>query len=108
MISSLCRQLLNEGKTPDTLVTLVDRVTRPEQQVITGTLGEWANRMEGKSLSATAVLLLGAGAKVQEKLSWFSQKPLFGRRILVTRARAQARELHKKLRNWAVKPWSFR
>lgn len=96
-LSSLCRQLLNEGKTPDTLVTLVDRVTRPEQQVITGTLGEWANRMEGKSLPATAVLLLGAGAKVQEKLSWFSQKPLFGRRILVTRARAQARELSQKI-----------
>ncbi len=96
-LSSLCRQLLHEGKAPNTSITLVDHVTRPEQQVISGTLDEWANEMEGKTLSATSVLLIGNRAKVEERLSWFSQKPLFGRRILVTRAREQARELSQKI-----------
>ena len=64
--------------------------TTPQQQVVQGTLDDIVQKVEAAQLESPAVIVVGEVNRLREQLRWFDTKPLFGKRILVTRARAQA------------------
>ena len=72
--------------------------TRPDQHTVVGTLGTLPALIEEHHLTPPATIIIGDVVSLREKLNWFEKLPLFGKRIVVTRAREQAGELSGKLR----------
>ena len=73
--------------------------TRGDQQVVTGTLGDIADRVAEAGLAAPAVVVFGDVVNLSRELAWTVLRPLFGRRIVVTRSRVQSGELSSALRD---------
>jgi uroporphyrinogen III methyltransferase/synthase len=86
-IRQIAQRLLDSGRSPDTPVAAVTWGTRPEQRTVRATLSTIADH----SLEPPATIVIGEVAALD--LTWFEQRPLFGRRVVVTRAREQASEL---------------
>ena len=64
--------------------------TRPDQEVITGTLETLPGLIHEHALKPPATIIVGEVVRLRDKLSWYEKLPLFGQRIVVTRAREQA------------------
>ena len=89
-VTTITQALVSGGRSPEESAVLVYNGTLPSQRTIEGTLGDIAGRaFEGEP----AVLIVGAVANLREHLRWFDERPLFGKRIVVTRSRQQAGEL---------------
>ncbi|KAA0235654.1 MAG: Siroheme synthase [Acidimicrobiales bacterium] len=88
---SIATALIRGGRAPDTPAAAVRWGTRPEQTTIRATLDTLAQH----ELRAPATIVVGEVAT--ERLRWFESRPLLGRRIVVTRARAQAPDLSRLL-----------
>lgn len=91
-------RLLAAGRPPDTPAAAVRWGTRPEQQTVRATLATLADH----PLESPSVIVVGDVAG--EDLRWFESRPLFGRRLVVTRARAQASVLVETLRRLGADP----
>lgn len=96
-LREISTELTTAGKSPSTPVACVRWGTLPEQRTVTGTLADIADRVEEAGLKPPAVTVVGEVAALREDLNWFENRPLFGRRIVVTRARAQAGDLSREL-----------
>ncbi len=90
-------ELVAAGADPATPVALVRWATTPRQQVITGTLSTIADEIERTQFKAPAVAVFGPVVNLRQTLRWFDQRPLFGKRVLVTRTRTQAGDLSRRL-----------
>jgi uroporphyrinogen III methyltransferase/synthase len=90
-VAEIAARLLEAGRAPDTPVAAVRNGTRPDQQTVRATLATVA----GAGIEAPAAIVVGDVAAVD--LAWFETRPLFGRRVVVTRAREQASELRSRL-----------
>jgi uroporphyrinogen III methyltransferase/synthase len=78
-------------------VAVVERGTLPDQRTVTGTLENIASRVSESGVRAPAITLVGPVARLRSTLSWLERRPLFGRSVVVTRARAQASGLAARL-----------
>ena len=94
-ITSLRRnmqRMIEHGRSPQTPVALVRWATTSGQQVLTGTISEIADKAEASGFKPPAVTIVGDVVSLRERLRWFDNRPLSGRRIIVTRAADQASE----------------
>ena len=89
-VHHLLTSLLSHGRPPDEAVALVYEGTRPTQQTLHGTLAELAHRTKDSVDRRPAILVIGRVVALREHLRWFDVRPLFGKRVLVTRPRDQA------------------
>lgn len=96
-LSFIVQQLVENGRSVNTPIALIRWGTLPSQQTLVGTLGDIVNKVESTGFRSPAVIVVGEVVKFREKLSWFESKPLFGKRILVTRARQQNSELLERI-----------
>lgn len=92
-IGNITAALISGGMQADTPVALIRWGTWMEQRTLVGTLETIEAKVKESGFSSPAVIIVGDVVKLREKIAWFEKKPLFGRRILVTRARSQASEL---------------
>jgi uroporphyrinogen III methyltransferase / synthase len=90
-------RLVDAGRSSDTPAAVVQWGTFPRQRTITGTLATLAARAREAGIGAPAVVIVGEVVALRDQLRWFERRPLFGRRVVVTRARAQAAELVSRL-----------
>lgn len=90
-------RLMEHGRSPQTPVALVRWGTTPGQQVLTGSLADIADLAEQADFKPPAVTIVGEVVSLRERLRWFDSRPLFGRKILVTRAADQAGEFSAML-----------
>lgn len=97
-LAAHCQGLLQAGMPPETPAALIQWATTPRQRTLLATLGTLAGRAATEGFAAPCVAVFGAVAGMQKKLAWFEKRPLFGLRIAVTRARTQAGELARRLR----------
>jgi len=86
-------ELTRHGRSPQTPVALVRWGTTAEQVTISGTLADIVERVRQAGLKAPAIIVVGEVVGLRERLQWFERRPLFGRRIVVTRTREQASDL---------------
>jgi uroporphyrinogen III methyltransferase/synthase len=91
-------KLQEHGLAAATPIALVRWGTTGRQQSIAGTVGDIAEKVEKAGFTAPAVAVIGEVATLRDKLGWFEKRPLFGKRIVVTRTRHQAGALSSKLR----------
>jgi uroporphyrinogen III methyltransferase/synthase len=89
--------LIAAGRAPQEPAAVIERGTLPDQRTITGTLADIAERALHEGIKPPSITLVGAVAGLSEQLSWRAALPLTGRTIAVTRARAQASELARRL-----------
>jgi uroporphyrinogen III methyltransferase / synthase len=107
-LEEITDELIAGGRDPDTPVACVRWGTLPEQRTVTGTLENIAQRVEEANLKPPAVTVVGDVVALREDgLAWFEKKPLFGRRVVVTRARAQAGELSRELETLGAAVFEF-
>lgn len=101
-------ELIAAGKSPDTPTACVRWGTRTEQKTVSGTLGDIAEKVAEAALKPPAIIVIGEVVSLREAgLNWFEQRPLFGKRIVVTRARTQAGELSEVLRGHGAEVLEF-
>lgn len=96
-LGDITRSLIEAGMSARRPATLVQWGTTPKQRSVAGTLGDIAARGNEAGLTAPVAVIIGEVAVLREKLAWFDTGPLFGKRILVTRARSQASRLRALL-----------
>ena len=97
-LPAIARRLLDAGRDPDEPAAVVERGTLPDQRTVTGTLATIAERTAAADVGPPAVTVVGPVAALAERLAWLERRPLHGRTVAVTRARAQASELAARLR----------
>jgi len=91
--------LIAGGRDADEPAAAIERGTWPGQRTVVATLGTIAAVAERESVKAPALIVVGAVGARREDLAWLERRPLHGRRVVVTRARAQASGLATTLRD---------
>ncbi len=103
-LGHITRTLIEEGMGASTPVALVHWGTEPSQRVVTGTLENIVGRGEDAGLAPPVVAVIGQVADLRREISWFDNRPLFGKRVLVTRSRTQASALSAMLADEGAEP----
>ena len=106
-LPNIVRELVKNGKNASTPVALVRWGTRTEQETLVGTLGDIVEKVKSAEFKSPAVTIVGEVVNLREKLRWFDNRPLFGKKVLVTRSRDQASELSELLRQYGAEPIEF-
>jgi uroporphyrinogen III methyltransferase/synthase len=96
-LSGIINNLLSHGRSAEDGATIVQDGTLPRQTTLHGTLGDLGRKLDNELLRGPGMLIVGRVSQLREHLRWFDARPLFGRRIIVTRAREQADDLIEQL-----------
>ena len=96
-LPGIAERLIAAGRAGQEPVAVIERGTLAAQRAVTGTLADIAAKVEEAGVRPPAITLVGPVARLRESLTWFEQRPLFGRSVVVTRARAQASGLAARL-----------
>ncbi len=96
-IREISEKLIAHGVAPKTPVAMVRWGTTGRQETIEGTLATIADIVAEQKFLPPAITVIGDVVKLRKKLNWFEKRPLFGKRIVVTRTRDQASQLSKQL-----------
>jgi uroporphyrinogen III methyltransferase / synthase len=97
-LETITREMLGHGLRPDLPVALIRWATTGQQQTLTGTLQNIAEQARVKNFAAPAIAVFGDVVSLREKLHWFDDRELSGKKIVVTRTRSQAGVLSEQLR----------
>jgi uroporphyrinogen III methyltransferase/synthase len=97
-LARIAERLRDGGRDPDEPAAAIERGTSPRQRTVVATLAELPAAVETEGLRAPAILLFGPVAGRRDAISWLERRPLHGRRVVVTRARAQASGMAATLR----------
>ncbi len=92
-LSDIVEALTSRGAPAERPAAAVEWGTRNTQRVAAGTLGDISDRVSMAGLGPPMALVVGDVAALRNELAWFDKRPLFGKRVLVTRARSQASRL---------------
>ncbi|MBT6337973.1 MAG: uroporphyrinogen-III C-methyltransferase [Desulfobacula sp.] len=92
-LKNIVKNLIAHGKESNTPIALVRWGTTAKQQTVTGTLETIVERVKLAKLTSPAIIIIGHVVSLRDELAWFDKRPLFGKRIVITRARAQASNL---------------
>lgn len=96
-LDQIAKNLIAHGRAPDTPVAVIIRGTFPEQRTLVGKLHDIARLALENDVKPPAIIVVGDVVHLRDQLNWFETKPLFGKRIIVTRAREQASGFLKAL-----------
>ena len=96
-LASIAKNLMNNGRKPETPVAVIRRGTLAEQKTVKGQLKNIAQIVKKEGLTPPAIIVVGEVVGLREHLNWFEKRPLFGKKIIVTRAREQASGFLKEL-----------
>ncbi|MCA9563456.1 MAG: uroporphyrinogen-III synthase, partial [Myxococcales bacterium] len=93
MAESNLNGLIESGRDPDEPALAVEWASFPRQRHVRATLSTLAREMKAREIGSPAVIVLGQVARLNDSLQWFTARPVFGKRVLVTRSREQASRL---------------
>jgi uroporphyrinogen III methyltransferase/synthase len=106
-LEEITAAIIHGGRAPETPAAIVQWGARPEQRVLTSTLGEIAVRARAEGFTNPALIIVGEIVRLRDKLRWYDKMPLFGKRVLVPRAEHQARATAVKIRDRGAEPVVF-
>lgn len=90
-------KLIENGRAANTPAAVIRWGTKPEQRVLVTTVGTAAADVKQAGLKPPAIFIVGDVVNLREQLAWFDNRPLFGKKFLVTRSREQASALTNSL-----------
>ncbi len=106
-LAEIATRLIAEGRDPATPAAAIEWGTTPRQRTVSAPLAELADAAEAAALSPPTVIVVGDVVALRERLRWYDDRPLFGKRVLVTRTRTQAGKLSSALRDAGAEPIEF-
>jgi len=92
-LPNITERLIAHGKSPHTPVAVIRWGTTSRQKTVTATLATIVDKTRAAGLKAPAIIVIGDVVDLRQSLKWFENRPLLGKRIVVTRARQQASDL---------------
>ena len=95
------------GRDPATPAAVIQWGTRPEQAVAEGRLDEIADRARDAGIGSPSIIVVGPVAGLRRKLRWFDKRPLFGKRILITRPEGQSAVTARMVRLRGAEPFEL-
>ena len=101
-LSEICQKLQAHGKTANTPAAVIHRGATPQQKTVSGTLADIAGRVQTAGLTAPAIFIVGGVVELRPRLNWYETRPLWGKRILVTRSRRQVSAFVKLLTEYGA------
>jgi uroporphyrinogen III methyltransferase/synthase len=105
LVPRLLAALVEHGRPADEPAALIYRGTRATQATVTGTIESLRQRAAAGDLEPEpALLVVGEVTNLRDHLRWFDERPLFGRRVVVTRSSEQAQDLVEALENLGAQP----
>ena len=96
-LPNIATNLIKYGRPKETPVAVIRWGTKPIQETLVSTLEHVVEDVEKAQLKAPAIVIVGEVVSLREQLRWFDNKPLFGKTIVVTRARSKASALSERL-----------
>ncbi len=103
-IEKILDALQQAGLPASTPVALIQWGTWSSQRTVTGTLADAAAKGRAAGLAAPVVAVIGEVVRLRQELAWFDNRPLFGKRVLVTRSRTQASRMCELLEEAGAQP----
>ncbi|MFC2050941.1 uroporphyrinogen-III C-methyltransferase [Chloroflexota bacterium] len=103
-LAHIVNQLIQNGRPSSTSVAVISQGASPRQRTVVGTLADIVGKAKQKNFEPPAVIVVGEVVRLREQLRWFDSLPLFGKRVLVTRAEHQANELSRQLMEFGAIP----
>lgn len=103
-LPAIVANLTAEGRSSATPAAIIRWGTRAAQQTVVGTLADIVEKAEAAKMEPPTVIVVGDVVRLRERLNWFERRPLFGKRILMTRAKEQAAELADLLDAYGAEP----
>ena len=97
-LGAVTGEMSKHGVRGDLPVALVRWATTGQQETLTGTVSDIAQKALARGFKAPAVAVFGGVVLLRDNLNWYEKRPLLGKRIVVTRTRKQASVLSNKLR----------
>lgn len=99
----ITQNLMAHGRLATTPAAIIRWGTKPEQRVLITTLGQAAVAVAEAGMKPPGIFIVGEVVTLREKLAWFDERLLFGKTVLVTRAREQAAALTSELETLGAK-----
>lgn len=106
-LPAIVERLRKDGKSLETPVALIRWGTRTHQRTVVGTLNDIVDKAEQARMEPPTIIVVGQVVRLRDQLNWYETRPLFGKRILVTRAREQAGELSSLLAEYGAEPVEY-
>lgn len=106
-LSSIISKLISYGKNKNTPIAVIRWGTTTDQKTVIGTLQNIIDEVKKEEIEPPCVIVIGKVVNLREKLNWSEKRPLFRKRVLVTRPREQASKLSKLLRNYGAIPIEY-
>ncbi|HVE73279.1 MAG TPA: uroporphyrinogen-III C-methyltransferase [Thermoanaerobaculia bacterium] len=106
-LPSICHRLIEHGMSGDRGCAVISKATLPDQRTIVGTLRNIEARVSEAKLETPALIVVGDVVNLHDTLNWFETRPLYGKRVVVTRAREQASELKRLLEDEGAQVLQF-
>jgi len=106
-LEKIAEALIANGRDPSTPVAVIRRGTEPIQQTVTGCLQDIASKVRAAQIRPPAIIVVGDVVALRDRLNWYEKRPLFGKNIVVTRAREQASEFSRKLQELGANTIEF-
>lgn len=103
----IVEKLTSYGRPASTPAAVISQATTPRQRSVAGTLADIERLATGRGLEPPAIVVVGEVVRLHDTLGWFERRPLFGKRIVVTRAREQASELRAFLEDAGAEVLEF-
>ena len=100
----IVERLAQHGLPEETSVAAIQWGTDPRQRTVVGTTADIVGKVRDVEMGPPSVLVVGEVVRLRERLRWFDNKPLFGKRVLVTRSRPQASALSRLLEEAGAQP----
>ena len=89
-LPKISERLMAHGRSPETPIAVIHKGTMSVQKTLVGTLGDIAQRIKKEVVKPPSIIVVGEVVNLRQDLKWFEERPLIGKKIVVTRARAQA------------------
>jgi len=104
-LPTIIAELVGHGRDPATPALIAERVSTGEMRSVSTTLGELEQARRKAGLEAPGLILIGEAVRHQVSPSWFEKRPLFGKRVLITRPRGQAVPMVRQLEKLGAVPF---
>ena len=92
-LAQIAQLLLDNGRSASTPVAMIEWGTWPRQRTVSSTLDTLIDAAADHDIHSPTLIIVGGVVDLRRELDWFEQKPLFGRRVLITRSREQTGDL---------------
>ena len=106
-LPGIVKNLVKHGRNEDTPAAIIQQGTTPFQRTVTGTLRTIEKQANEAVIKPPSIILVGSVVELRPSLNWFETRPLFGKTVIVTRARQQASMFLEKLEDLGARALAF-